>query len=212
MISSSPLFVCFVYFVVSTAFTAGTNRRTRGNVLPACGRAPASTAVPRAELSRPGCKVYIRPRPGPLPHERENRSPIFLKIYATELAGRSSANPETVESYFLSWGRGSKVRADVNTHSIKDVEQASMERRSPHRLEQVIPFELAEPVFGAPGASKQTFHFHGGGEAVQIFAARDFNGAQRLGWRASPSGCQTTQNRARANAGPDDAAQPWRRR
>jgi len=27
-----------------------------------------------------------------------------LKIYTTGLAGRSSAKPETIESYFLSWG------------------------------------------------------------------------------------------------------------
>jgi hypothetical protein len=31
---------------------------------------------------------------------------VHLKIYTTGLAGRSSANPETNESYFLSRGRG----------------------------------------------------------------------------------------------------------
>jgi hypothetical protein len=44
----------------------------------------------------------------------------------TELAGRSSAKPETSESYFLSWGRGKKVRASVNTHSTRNVEEAKM--------------------------------------------------------------------------------------
>jgi hypothetical protein len=48
-----------------------------------------------------------------------------LKIYTTGLAGRSSAKPETVESHFLSWGRGLKVRADVNSHSIENNEEAS---------------------------------------------------------------------------------------
>jgi len=56
-----------------------------------------------------------------------------------------------------------------------------MERRSPNRLEQVIPSKLAESEFGAPGASEATFHFHRGGEALQVFAARDFDGAQRFG-------------------------------
>jgi len=49
-----------------------------------------------------------------------------LKIYATGLAGLSFAKPETSESYFLSWGRGHKVRAGVNTHSTENVEESKM--------------------------------------------------------------------------------------
>ena len=56
-VSSVPSCEIFSVF----GFTAGTNRRTRGNVLPACGRAPASTAVPRAQpdLSRPARETFF---------------------------------------------------------------------------------------------------------------------------------------------------------
>jgi hypothetical protein len=50
-----------------------------------------------------------------------------LKIYTTELAGRSSAKPATVESDFLSWGRGLKVRADINIHSNKNTAPLELE-------------------------------------------------------------------------------------
>jgi hypothetical protein len=49
-----------------------------------------------------------------------------LKIYMTGLAGCSSAKPETNESYFLSWGRGLKVRADVNFHSAENGKEADL--------------------------------------------------------------------------------------
>ena len=70
-----------------------------------------------------GSKDDIRPpRPSP-PGEGESFA-AALKIYPTGLAGRSSAKPEAIESYFLSWGRGQKVRAGVNTHSTENVEEA----------------------------------------------------------------------------------------
>jgi hypothetical protein len=63
----------------------------------------------------------VRPHPGqphsltrpaatlshPMGEGKEGESiATSLKIYTTGLAGRSSAKPETIESYFLSWGRG----------------------------------------------------------------------------------------------------------
>jgi hypothetical protein len=38
---------------------------------------------------------------------------VCLKIRATGFAGQSSAKPKPPGSYFLSWGRGQKVRAGV---------------------------------------------------------------------------------------------------
>ncbi len=38
----------------------------------------------------------------------------------------SSAKPEIIESDFLSWGRGKKVRAGVNTHSNENVEKRKL--------------------------------------------------------------------------------------
>jgi hypothetical protein len=41
-----------------------------------------------------------------LPRGEGESFDALFKIYTTGLAGRSSAKPETVESDFLSWGRG----------------------------------------------------------------------------------------------------------
>jgi len=57
------------------------------------------------------------PSPQPSPPGEGKSFAAPLKIYATGLAGCSSAKSATVESDFLSWGRGLKVRADVNTYS-----------------------------------------------------------------------------------------------
>jgi hypothetical protein len=46
----------------------------------------------------------------------------------------------------------------------------------------VIPSKLAESEFGVPGTSEGTFHFHCGGQALQVFAMWDFDGAS--GWVA----------------------------
>jgi len=65
------------------------------------------------------CKDDIRPHPGLSPR----RGGIVyhdFEIFPTGLVGRSSSNPETSESYFLSWGRGQKVRAGVSTHSTEN--------------------------------------------------------------------------------------------
>jgi ribosomal protein L11 methyltransferase len=67
-----------------------------------------------------------RTHPGPLPPGEGELFAAPLKIYTTGLAGRSFAKPKTIESYLLSWGRGQKVRAGVNTHSTENVEESKM--------------------------------------------------------------------------------------
>ena len=56
------------------------------------------------------------PHPGPLPKEREKRSPRFLEYRATGLAGQSFANHKTCDGFSFSPGEKAGMRADVKTN------------------------------------------------------------------------------------------------
>jgi len=143
-----------------SAFTAGTNRRTRANVLPACGRASASTAVPRAE--------------SPANWSAGFQHGAMVKQTATSRAGGRRSGADSLSVSFVTFCeifRSSALR-DVRTNT----------SFSPRRT---------------------------GGAGIR---GAGFRWRPAVWWRASPSGCQTTQSRARANAGPNDAAPSWRRR
>ena len=57
-----------------------------------------------------------RAHPGPLPKEREKRSPRFLEYRATGLAGQSFANHKTCDGFSFSPGEKAGMRADVKTN------------------------------------------------------------------------------------------------
>ena len=87
----------------------------------------------------------------------------------------------------------------------RKAERRSLPRRSfrakagPNRHEQAFLANIAESEFGAPGAvkpSEGTLHCHCDGQALQVFEARDCDGALAVWWPASPSGCQTRRSRA----------------
>ena len=57
-----------------------------------------------------------RALPGPLPKEREKRSPRFLEYRATGLAGQSFANHKTCDGFSFSPGEKAGMRAGVETN------------------------------------------------------------------------------------------------
>jgi hypothetical protein len=110
-------------FVRLRALTAGGALAETRQRLVSVGMVRVSNCLKlvKTEKRHHGCKDDIRPHPGqthsltrpaatlshPMGEGKKGESfAAPLKIYTTGLAGHSSAKPVTIESYFLSWGRG----------------------------------------------------------------------------------------------------------